>query len=186
MANLDFYALPADAEEILGFIFEQPGWVLHELSSLPNAKVRSYTSLAPLLEAADSWSQALRFQLHTPEMGGRPHYRRIKLNAGAIPGATFSYSTEGWGLIQLYFEVPSGAHLAASHTNHNSEARARKCEPTYPQQADRVADWNWSEVSRASGRLNGFVRARSAAKQGSRPILPRAHEAMATGQLALV
>ncbi len=184
--NLDFYALRPDAEEVLGFIFEQPGWVLHELYSVPNTDVRSFTSFHEVLDAAGQWSKPLHFQLHTPGMGGRPHYRRIELKVRAIPGATFRYSTDGWGLIQLYFEVPNAARLAASHTNHNSEVRAQKWEPTYLDQSDRVADWNWSEVSRASGRLNRFVRARSAAKHGSRPILPCANEAMKAGQLTLV
>ena len=33
MPNCDFYALREDNEEILAFVFDQPGWLLYELSS---------------------------------------------------------------------------------------------------------------------------------------------------------
>jgi hypothetical protein len=116
-------------------------------------------------------------------MRGRVYEKRIVFNLGAVPGATFRYDARGWGLIQLYFVAQRDGKLKASHTNHQSETGARRWEPIFMDEPDRVDDWDWGGVQRTSASLNRFIRATAPSKFGSRPVLPSAHEARARGSL---
>ena len=103
MPNCDFYASGKDCIAVLDFVFAQPGWKLVELGSLPDQKLRTFRSTAEVLAAHPIGKRATHFQLHAPDMKGRVTARRINLDPGAVPGATHRYTSEGWGLIQLYF-----------------------------------------------------------------------------------
>lgn len=185
MPNCDFYALAADCRAVLDFIFEQDGWVLHELASRPNHKVRIFRSTAGVLEAHKVGTVATYFHLHAPEMGGRVIHRRIKFNPGAVKGATHRFDSEGWGLIQLYFGARrKDGSLTPSHTNHNSETRAQTWSKTYVDDPS-PDEWDWAGVKRVSGQLIRFIRKTSLDKSGSRPILPAAHTAHEAGRVSL-
>jgi hypothetical protein len=98
---------------------------------------------------------------------------------------THRYVAEGWGLISLQLGGLSKKGLHPSHTNHNSEKRARKWADTY---ADRMGDpsaWDWDVITRTSARLNRRIRSLGSAKLGSRPVLPAAREALDAGARAL-
>jgi hypothetical protein len=188
MPNCDFYALEGDLVEVLDFVFAQPGWSLVELASQHDRALRTFHATREVVDAFPTFSTlsaSLHFNLYAEAMKGRVISRRIDFAPGAVPGATFRYDSEGWGLIQLYFGRLQDGRLSSSHTNHNSEVRARKWEPTFADRPDPVDAWNWSEVARASGRLNRFLRGAAAGKMHSRPVLRAAWEAQSRGAVQL-
>jgi hypothetical protein len=181
MPNCDFYALAEDCRDVLRFVFDQPRWVLFELASEPDRPLRRFQSLEALTQAFALCEQAPHFQLYAPEMRGSVHERRIDFNPGAVPGATHRFATEGWGLIQLYFGVRDDRGLTASHTNHNSRARASTWSSTTSGPDDPAA-WDWSAVTGVSGRLCRYIRERAVTKTWSRPVLPEANAAVFAGR----
>ena len=185
MPNCDFYALADDCERVLDFVFEQPGWVLHELASENDSPVRTFSSTHAILATHPLCLRPLHFQLYSPAMGGAVLHRKIVLRPGAVPGATFRFSTDGWGLIQLYLGVlRKDGSLTACHTHHNSLTRAQRWTQTVSDQGS-VESWDWPAVSRMSGRLVRFIRKAADSKQWSRPVLPSAHTAQVAGRLTL-
>jgi hypothetical protein len=91
------------------------------------------------------------------------------LSKPASPEQAFRYSSEGWGLIQLYLEAPRKGALSPSHTNHNSPSRAAKWSDTYSELRDPSL-WDWDAVTSFSRRLNAFIRKQSVAKIGPRVV----------------
>jgi hypothetical protein len=114
-------------------------------------------------------------------MGAMWTAERIDFNPSV--GAKFRYDCRGWGLIQLYLGSLKGGLISNSHTNHNSETRARNWEPII--RNGTVGAWDFRAVTRMSSRLNRFIRSRAKAKHGSRPILPKAHEAVTAGTASI-
>jgi hypothetical protein len=185
MPNCDFYALAPDCAAVLEFVFSNLDWHLIEAYSEPDQKVRTFTSLEAVMSSFDCARQAAHLMLYAPEMRGYVAPKRIDLKPGALGNATFRYSIEGWGLIQVYLETPRRNELRASHTNHNSQKRAERWAPTYPENARHVATWDWAAVGRVSARLVRHIRGLGAAKVGSRPVLPAALAAEQNGVIIL-
>ncbi|NJK45681.1 MAG: hypothetical protein HC933_16715 [Pleurocapsa sp. SU_196_0] len=181
MPNCDFYAYGNDFQAVLGFVFSQPGWILHELVSQPDTPVAVFSSVDSVLEHHQVGARPINFQLYAPEMRGRVRHERIQLAPGAVEGATHRFSTEGWGLIQLYFGFEHHDGITHSHTNHNTERRAQAWAVTI-NALDDPGLWDWTVVSRMSARLNRFIHKSAAARFGSRPILPAAQAALASGK----
>jgi hypothetical protein len=185
MPNCDFYALAQDSARVLEFIFAQPGWVLYELASRPDQTTRVFRSTGAVLEAFRVGEIETHFQLYAPEMRGRVLHTRIDFRPGAVPGASHRFATEGWGLIQVYFgALKKEGTLTPSHTNHNRHTRANAWAPHTPALGD-PDDWDWPAVVRTSGRLVRFIKRISAGKEGSRPVLPSAHAAIAEGRVRI-
>lgn len=186
MPNCDFYALDEDFALILDFVFRQDGWELHELSSAPDHLVRVFRSTREVLEGCDVGRSSVCLQLYSPEMAGRPLHRRIEFTPGTVPGATHRFSTEGWGLVQLYFGfLRNGEGLTHSQTNHNSAVRARKWAP-HGSALGSPEEWDWAGVGRVSGRLVRFIQRHRVVKHGTRPVLPGAHRAVQAGARLLL
>jgi hypothetical protein len=184
MPNCDFYALARDHEAILEFVFSNPEWRLIEAYSVPDEDLRTFTSATAVLSAFDLTHEHAQLMLYAPEMRGRVSTQRIDLKPGSLGSAEVRYTIEGWGLIQLVLEAPRGGELRASHTNHNSQNRAERWAPTYPEDAKDVAEWDWSAVTRVSARLVRYVRKLAREKVGSRPVLPAAFEALREQRVA--
>lgn len=187
MPNCDFYAVPEDWLQIVQFIFTNDGWLLYELSSEFDAKVRAFRSVDEVKAIVRPDHESYEFQLHSPQMGGRVEFRKITLRSGAVPGKTFRYSTEGWGLIQFYVHQPRDGQLRPCHTNHNSLRRAETWAPVRDVQLMGGPEgWDWRQVSSTSNRLNRYIRKLGVAKSGSRPILPGAQARLESGTLKLL
>lgn len=187
MPNCDFYALGADLRAVIGFIFAQPAWRLVELASAPDHDLKEFSSEADFLAsypALEAQNDALHFQLYCDSMGGGIRKQRITFRPGTVPGASFRYDSCGWGLIQVYFGILRNGRLSPCHTNHNSERRAKNWEQHHHDTLGPVSAWNWAEVARMSRRLNRFVQGTSKAKEGSRPVMPSALQARASGTVA--
>jgi hypothetical protein len=186
MPNQDFYALGSDFSQVLNFVFEQPGWVLHELASVPDHPVRIFNSTESLFKAFRLGTAEHHFQLYSPEMAGKVIHQKIIFNPGAVPGATHRYDTQGWGLIQLYFgRRKRDGGLTNSHTNHNSEKRAVNWASLAPELGN-PSKWDWPAVARCSGRLNRFIKKCGVSKFNVRPVLADAQQAVEAGRAQFV
>ncbi len=181
MPNCDFYAAGKDFRSILEFVFEQPGWTLVELASLPDQPLRRFDAADAVLDAYDLTTSDAPLQLYTPANGGAIVERSITFRPGAVGNATGRTESAGWGLIQLYLEPERDGRIGLSHTNHNSEVRARSWEQAFSHELGPISAWNWTEVSRTSRRLNYYIRQSAVRKAGSRVILPEAAARVAQG-----
>jgi hypothetical protein len=181
MPNCDFYAAGEDFRGILEFVFAQPGWILVELDSVPDQPLRQFHSADPLMGAYDLASDGALLQLYSPDMGGSIIEQYIDFEPGAVGDAKGRTDSAGWGLIQLYLSGERDGRIGKSHTNHNSEARARQWEPIYKNELGPVSAWNWTEVARTSRRLNRHIRGMAVDRSGSRVILAHAAARVARG-----
>ena len=184
MPNCDFFAFGDDHRVILAHIFDALPCRIFELSSRFDSELAEFTCVADFEHHFDisDWSigrhPTLHLQILAADAGGTFNARRITLDSAKCDGATFRYSCDGWGLIQLYLESPHQNDLRASHTNHISATRAGNWSSTYPEMGN-PSDWNWDVVNSFSRKLNRFIRKCGTYKQGSRAILPCAAEYMA-------
>ncbi|WP_035606529.1 hypothetical protein [Haloferula sp. BvORR071] len=183
MPNCDFYALGQDHLGILSHLLEAGECDIYELSSRSGQETLCFKTLADFearyLIPAGDWTQVpetIHLQLHVRAAGGTVHHRRIQFT----DTPSFCYSTEGWGLIQLYLRAPLRERLGPSHSNHNSAIRATTWRKTIKDMGDPDS-WDWPLLTSFSRRLNSFIRRQAVAKQGSRVILPAAAEAKAKG-----
>lgn len=188
MSNCDFYAANADALAVLGFVFGETDCRVFELSSAPGRDLQEFSSASDVAAAFDLGrcvgheTHSALLQLYSPGTQGPFSIRRIELSPEKCNGHTFRYEPNGWGLIQLYFGGVSGRGLHHSHTNHNSERRARKWASTYDPQLGDVGAWDWGAVSRISRKINYHIRNRLAVgKHGSRPVLADAQRHVEDG-----
>jgi hypothetical protein len=112
--------------------------------------------------------------LYVVGSGPEPIARRIEFLPSVAGDATFRYTCEGWGLIQLHYGGPWGTQqLRWSHTNHNTQKRAAAWAATTPRLGN-PAVWNWPTVTSASGKLNHVIRRMAVEKISSHPVLPHA------------
>jgi hypothetical protein len=168
--NLDFYADGDDWSAILGAVFDLGLFRVFEFDSEPDRELREFHAATEVPGDRRGWHLAL----FVTGSGPGPVARRIDLLPGALGDATFRYSCEGWGLIQLWHGGPIGTQeLPCSHTNHNTEKRAAAWYATLPRLGD-PAEWSWPAVTSASGRLNRAIRRMAVDKIGSHPVLPHA------------
>jgi hypothetical protein len=124
--------------------------------------------------------------LHAGSMGPPVRARRIDFIPGAVGDASGRWDAAGWGLIQLYFGHLDGRRLRPSHTNHNTEARARRWAGGDLADLGPVDAWDWREVARVSRRLIHRIRAMAVMTVGSRPVLPAAAQAVHGGRVDLM
>jgi hypothetical protein len=69
---------------------------------------------------------AINFQLGAPRNKSKPVLRKIDLDPKCCNGHTFCFSTNGWGMIQLYFSVIKHNIRSLSHIGHPNEKGAAK------------------------------------------------------------
>ena len=185
MPNCDFFACGDDHRVILQHIFDNLPCRMFELSSRFDTELAEFSSLEDIENhfEIEDWSanehSTLLLTLYAANAGGALRFSRTILDSSQCDGATFQYSCDGWGLIQLYLESPQHGSLRNSHTNHNSEKRARDWASTYPELGD-PAEWDWAAVASFSRKLNRFIRKCGVSKFGSRAVLPDAFEFMET------
>lgn len=166
MPNLDFYAAGDDWSAVLETAFDLGLFRVFESDSEPDRELREFHAPTEV----PGGPQGQHLQLFVTGSGPEPIARRIDL----LPGTTFRYCCEGWGLIQLHHGRSTGTQeLRWSHTNHNTEKRAAAWSATLPGLGD-PAQWNWAAVTSASGKLNRAIRRMAVSKISSHPVLPHA------------
>jgi hypothetical protein len=143
---------------------------LFEANSDPEQELRQFVRAADI-PAKPPGAHLMLFAIGS---GPGPTVERINLKPRAGSPASFRFQCQGWGLIQLDFgSFFQELELRWSHTNHNTSKRAAKWSEVYPQLGD-PGDWDWSAVTRASGRLNRAIRSLAVDRIGPHPVLPAA------------
>ena len=183
--NFDFYSDREDAMKILEFAFCEMDLVLFDLYSDYGQKVGRYETVADVEVRLkkDTPLPYSHFQVWSPRHRGAPRFERVKLDPKRCEGHTFRYSTLGWGMIQLYFDYPRKTGLSPSHIGHLEE-RGAYSRAGVDHRAE-VAEWDWTEIRRTSGKLRYQIQRRLAVEKVSdldtRNILPGAHSQFASG-----
>lgn len=153
--NYGFYADKADKLEILEFIFKETDLNVYDFSSPYGQEICEYKTVEEIsskfdLDIGDKF--AVTFQLWTPRHKGKPLFRKIDLDPKHCNGHTFRYSTDGWGLIQLYFGGLKNNELSQSHIGHFNESGALKNESSTAFNG-KVNVWDWTEIQATFSKL---------------------------------
>jgi hypothetical protein len=163
----DFYANENDIAKILDYIFSETDLILYELASKYGNEIKFYRETAEVLKNNSfSFSSELskEFQLWTPRFNGDLVIQKIELNPKYCKGHSFRYSTEGWGLIQLYFGVRKNDKLPLSHLGHQSEKRALLWQDTNKNLGE-VNKWNWKEVESTAKKIKYHIHNKMAVRK---------------------
>src|SRR5262249_45957066 len=185
--NCDFYAASGDFEPILQFVFESMDCRVFEANSRADHDLREFSSWEELVGSTDLelGNCALCFLMLWPvKASSQIRIRRIELDPATRSGK-YRHTLEGWGLISLRLGGMTEMKLHPSHTNHNSEKRARKWADVYKDRMGDPSDWNWDMVTRTSAKLNRRIHSLATAKINSRPVLAAAKEALDAGARAM-
>jgi hypothetical protein len=186
MPNIDFYAAGADFLAVLTYVFKQSACRVFESYSPPGEAIAEFKAIDDLsarypIGVCRGSGPSVLLQLVPPGASHQFGIRRISSPPELCDGHTFRYAVEGWGLIQLQLGGIGPRGLVNSHSNHNTEARARKWSETYPELGP-IEIWNWRETTAVLSALNRFIRTKLATyKLGSRLVLPDAAAAFAAG-----
>jgi hypothetical protein len=182
MPNIDFYAAGADFLAVLTYVFKQSACRVFESYSPPGEEIAEFKSIDDLsarysVGICPGSGPSVLLQLVPPGASHQFSLRRITIE----PERTFRYAVEGWGLIQLHLGGIGPQGLVNSHSNHNTEARARKWSETR-RELGSTEIWNWRETTIVSSALNRFIRTKLATYElAGRPVLPDAAAAFAAG-----
>jgi len=185
MPNLAFYAADTDLASVLEFAMAKAECEAFASYSVPGQPLTGFSSPAEVLDVLhDAPAKSLGLMLYSPRMRGRFRTRRFELKARGSEPRSWRETIEGWGLIQLQLHDMFRDTLAPCHTNHNSEARARKWESTYPDWPP-LAEWDFREVTSISRKINTHVHSLAVARHGSCPVLPKAYAALESGSVTM-
>jgi len=186
MPNCDFYATREDHEGLLSWLFAEATCHVYELASDEGHPLRQFESPHEVLQDFDTVypngrrCSIVHLQLDVIGAGPRFKPRRVRLDPVHCDGASFRYEAEGWGLVQLYLVTATAGGLDASHTNHNSAARAQTWAPEYPKLGD-PSKWDFKRITAFSSRLNRQIRRQAVGKIKGRVVLPGAMKLWKSG-----
>ena len=186
MPHCGFYATPEDHKGLLSWLFAEDTCQVYESSSTFERPLRHFHSASEVLAqfnrcyvTGEKWT-GVDLKLYV--LGAGPPFtpQRVSLSPKSCDGATFRYTADGWGLVQLYLRAPARSGLEVSTTNHNTQKRAETWAPVIRDQSD-VGSWDFKRITAFSSRLNRDIRKRSVGKLGSRAVLPGAFELWQSG-----
>ena len=173
----DFFATKSDKINLLDFIFKETDLRLFDLASSYGQEVSEYKSteeIALKFDLENGGQSSMTFQLWTQRFGGDILFRKIELNPKHCNGYTFRYSTDGWGLIQLYFGGQKDNILFCSHIGHFNEKGALKWEDNNHFNG-KVDKWIWKEIEKTSRKLKNQIHNKASVRKiGQYSVLPGA------------
>lgn len=155
----NFFADKADKLAVLEFIFKETDLRVYDLGSPYGQEICEYKTtdeIASKFDLNNGDKFAVTFKLWIPRHKGEPVFRKVDLDPKRCNGHTFRYSTEGWGLIQLYFGGLRNNELNQSHIGHFNEKGASKYEETNLVNG-LVSAWNWTEIQKTSRKLKYHI-----------------------------
>jgi hypothetical protein len=155
----DFFADKNDKIEILEFIFRETDLKIFDHASPYGQEISEYKNVAEITSKFDLVQGdkfAVTFQLWAPRHKGDILFRRVELDPKRCKGHSFRYSTDGWGLIQLYFGGQKNNELNQSHIGHFNEKGATKHEDLNTFNG-KVSNWDWTEIQLTSRKLKHFI-----------------------------
>jgi hypothetical protein len=180
----DFFATKSDKINLLDFIFTETDLKIYDLASPYGQEISMYNStneIATKFDLENGRQSSVTFQLWTERFGGDLLFRKVDLEPKYCNGYTFRYSTEGWGLIQLYFGGLKDSVLFHSHIGHYNEKGALKWEENNHFKG-RVDKWNWKEIEQVSRKIKYQIHNKMASRKiGSYGILPGAEKLSTSG-----
>lgn len=152
--NYNFFANKADKLKILDLIFNKTDLQIYDLGSPYGQEICQYKSVNEISSKFDLEIDEFgtTFQLWTPRHKGKPIFRKIDLDPKYCKGHKFRYSTDGWGLIQLYFGGLKNNELRHSHIGHFNEKGALK-QADFHITNELVSSWDWKEIQATSRKL---------------------------------
>lgn len=163
----DFFATKSDKINLLDFIFKETDLKLFDLASPYGQEVSEYKSTEEItskFELENGGQSSITFQLWTQRFGGDIQFRKVDLNPKYCNGHTFRYSTDGWGLVQLYFGGQKDNVLFYSHIGHFNEKGALKWEDINHFN-NKVDKWNWKEIEQTSRKLKNQIHNKTAVRK---------------------
>lgn len=177
--NYNYYADKKDKINVLDFIFGETDLRIYDLGSPYGQEICEYkmtSEIAKKFDLTNGNKFALTFQLWSPRHKYKPFFRKVKLDPKYCKGHTFRYSTDGWGLIQLYFGGIENNVLNHSHIGHFNEKGALNKE-TSNSSNGKVDQWDWTEIQKTSRKLKNMIHTKmSSRKIGSFEVLRGADE----------
>ena len=175
--NYDFFASATDKENILDFIFNETELRIFDLYSSYGQEITEYKSKQEIISKFNIDTEnhlPATFNLWSEQFGGKILFKKIDLNPKSCNGHTFRYSTEGWGLVQLYFEGVKENILSHSHLGHFNQKGALKWE-NIQNHKGKVDAWDWKVIEQGSEKLKYHIHKKLAVRKvGSFGILPGA------------
>ena len=186
--NYDFFAALEDKKQVLNFVFNDLHLKVYDVYSALGQELNEYKNTDEIINSFRIETEAhLEILLHlwSPDFGGGVESEKITLDPRSCKGHTFRFSSEGWGLIQLYLGGVTSGFLKPCHLGHNSQKRALAWENTI-KRTSRVDDWNWKNIEQISRKLKYHIHNRLALrKEQAYGILPGADSLERSGiQLA--
>lgn len=180
----DFFAAESDKINLLNFIFKETDLKVFDLASLYGQEIIEYKNtleVASKFDLVNGGQSSVTFQLWTKRFGGDIIFRKVDLDPKRCNGHSFRYSTDGWGLIQLYFGGQKDNILFHSHIGHFTEKGALKWEDINNFNGT-VNKWNWKEIEQTSRKLKNQIHNKIASKKiGSYGVLPGADKLSCAG-----
>jgi hypothetical protein len=157
--NYNFFAVKDDKLDILDYIFTETDLHIYELSSKYEQEIKEFKTVSEIdsrFDLDNGNEFAVTFQLWTQRHKGSPIFRKINLIPQKCQGHTFRYSTDGWGLIQLYFGGIRNNELNHSHIGHFNEKGALRNEIPHHFMG-KVNSWDWNEINATSRKLKYYI-----------------------------
>ncbi|MCD6013413.1 MAG: hypothetical protein K0Q79_3275 [Flavipsychrobacter sp.] len=148
-----FFASKEDKIQLLEFIFNERGMIAYDLSSEDDKEqVCQYRKAEDITSKFDLENGSPIFKLWTPRFLGDVTFRKIIFDPKRVKYASFCYSTEGWGLIQLYFVGLNDNEMGYSTISHFNEKSALGWGRTSNDEQG-VKKWDWKEVNSTSRKI---------------------------------
>ena len=174
--NYNFFATSADKIRVLNHIFENTDLQVFDSYSEHSQEICQYIStdeIAAKFDLENGGQFATAFQMWSPRFGGKAVFRKINLKPRYCNGHTYRYSTDGWGLIQLYLGGYQNNTLFYSHIGHFNE-RGAFGRADSDKELIEVKRWNWKEIAAISRSLKYQIHKMAVDKIGSSSVLPGA------------
>lgn len=165
--NYNFFAGLEDKKQVLDFVFNDLNLKVYDLYSDFGQELNEYKNTDEILNKFQLETEThpeIFLNLWSPDFGGNMESKRITLDPRSCKGHTFRFSSEGWGLVQLYLGGITSDYLKSCHLGHNSQKRALAWENTI-KRTSSVEDWNWKNIEQVAKKLKYHIHNRLALRK---------------------
>lgn len=157
--NYSFFATAKDKLAVLDYIFSNNELRVYDLHSAHGNQVSEYTSVDQISSKFDLEKGALysvSLVLWSEAFKAKPYFKKWNLDPKRCNGHTFSYSTEGYGLIRLQFGGILNDLLHATNLSCATKKWALNNQ-SYSTHLGLVDDWDWTEVDTCIKKLKQYI-----------------------------